>query len=81
MKKRMYYAYRDVPFDITYPSAWRQRGYAVRQGEKPIAWLRHDFGGNREDLPLYGLSQTRRIKGEKAANRRGLYIAALYGEL
>lgn len=76
----IYLEYRDVPFDITYPSAWRQRGYKVREGEVPIAYLKDQLSKPGELLPLYGQSQTVRLRGQSAKRRRQAYISALYGE-
>lgn len=75
-----YGEYKEVPPDISYPSAWRQRGYVVRDGEKPIARLKFHLGDKFFDWPLYGLSQCKRLKGKKARRRRQAYISALYGE-
>lgn len=77
---QIYYKYRDVPFDITYPSAWRMRGYRVKDGSVPIARLITHFDDIKSNLPLYGLSQTKRLMGSKARRRRQAYISALYGE-
>lgn len=76
----VYGEYKNVPNDMTYPSAWRQRGYCVKSGEHPIARLKYHLGGEPFDLPLYGLSQTYKLRGKKARRRRQAYIAALYGE-
>lgn len=75
-----YYTYREVPLDLAIPSVWRMRGYKVIETSKPVARLKQQFGGVKEDLPLYGLGQVKQIMGEKARHRRRVFIAALYGE-
>lgn len=77
---KTYYQYRDVPLDVTYPSAWRMRGYKVREGSLPVARLITHFDNILSNLPLYSLSQTQRIPGIKAKRRRQAFISALYGE-
>lgn len=76
----IYVSYKDVPFYMTYPSAWRQRGYAVIEGEVPIAKLRSQLGAGPKYLPLYALVQCRRLRGQAAKRRRLIYLAAFHGE-
>lgn len=76
----IYVSYKDVPFYMTYPSAWRQRGYAIIEGEEPIARLRSQLGSGAKYLPLYALVQCRRLRGQAARRRRLIFLAAFHGE-
>lgn len=69
----------DLPPNVATKSMWKQRGYAIIDGEEPVAHVRRNPLGakkTRFKTGVYDLMQCRKIQGRKAETRRQAYLSA-----
>jgi hypothetical protein len=70
----------DLPPGRATVTTWRQRGYAIRDGEKPVSHVgRNPLGYKKTTITaaVFSFSQCRELRGTKAAERRRAYLKAL----